>query len=94
MLKVKLKYTDCIEDKRRVYGIISYYNNIKVLKTRAGFDIHPTITLLIKDYYELNQLVGMLNCYTDYGVEIKKVKDLDESILHKFFKRNDNDDVT
>ena len=91
MLKVKLKYTNYQNDKRYVNMLIASYHDINILKTRTTIT-DCVITFLVKDYYRLNELMIMLNRYTAYGVEVKKVKDLDKSILHRVFKHYSNDD--
>lgn len=91
MLKVKLKYYNFSDDVRYVNMIIASYHDINILKTKTKIS-NCVITLLVKDYYRLNELIIMLSRYTYYGVEVKKVKNLDKSILHKFFKRYSNDD--
>lgn len=84
MLKVKLKYTDCYNDKGIVYQVITNYD-IKILKEKKSCS-DSTITLLIEDHNKLNEMIKVLNRYIVYGVSVVKVKDLDKSIFHKIFK--------
>ena len=73
MLKVVLRYTDCLQDGRNVFRILAD-NNAKILKTRKGFSIHPKITIVVKDYNELNLLISELNCNCSYEVRVVKTK--------------------
>ena len=91
MLKVKLKYHNFSDDIKYVNMLIASYHDINILKTKTGIS-DCVVTFLIKDYYRLNELMIMLSHYTYYGVEVKKVKNLDKSILHRVFKHYSNDD--
>ena len=73
MLKVVLRYTNCIQDGRNVFRILAD-NNIKILKTRKGLSIYPKITIVVKDYNELNFLISELNHNCFYEIRVVKTK--------------------
>lgn len=74
MLKVVLKYTDCLQDGRNVFNVLAM-NNIEILKTRVkSFSIYPRVTIRAKDYKELNSLMSHLNQKWTYEVVVEKVK--------------------
>lgn len=80
-MKAVLKYTDCLQDGRRVFNTLAI-NNVEVLKTKQGCSIYPQITIRIKDMSELNQLVSALNRSCIYEVRIVKVKS-ENSLIEK-----------
>lgn len=73
MLKVVLRYTNCIQDGRNVFRILAD-NNVKILKTRKGLSIYPKITIVVKDYNELNFLISELNHNCFYEIRVVKTK--------------------
>ena len=76
-----LKYTDCLRDGNKVFGILSTCN-IEILKTRQGDSIYPEVTIRIKDNNELCSLLYTLNKYCDYEVRVIKTKS-ENNFLHK-----------
>ena len=79
-----LKYTDCMQDGKDVFGILSK-NNVTILKTkRKQFDIYPEIKIKIKDTSELNKLLYELNEVSIYGVSLIKIKS-EEGFLKRFY---------
>ena len=72
MLKAVLRYTDCLQDGRNVFGILAE-NKIKILKTTSFLD-HPRITICVDDYDQLNKLLFKLNANCQYEVRVVKVK--------------------
>ena len=72
-MRAVLKYTNCMQDGRNVFRVLAD-NNVEILKTRPGLSIYPQITIRIKDYNELNQLVSTLNKNCTYEVRVVKVK--------------------
>ena len=81
-----LKYTDCMNDGKNVFGILSK-NNVIILKTkRKQFDIYPEIKIKIKDTFELNKLLYELNEVSIYGVNLMKIKS-EEGFFEKIYKR-------
>lgn len=81
-MKAVLKYTDCSDDKRLVYGILAA-NNIIVIKEIHSLLLCPKVLISIKDYSELNNLVRKLNEKTYYGVSIVRV--FEKSFIEKLF---------
>lgn len=83
-MKAVLKYTDCLQDGRKVFNTLAV-RNVEILKTKQGCSIYPQITIRIKDTNELNQLVSALNKNCNYEVRVVKVKS--ESGLIEKIKR-------
>ena len=78
MLKVVLQYTDCLQDGRNVFKILANYG-VAILKTQSrSCSIHPRITIVVRDYKELNDLVCVLNCNCEYEVRVVKTKFIKE----------------
>ena len=74
MLKVTLRYTDCLQDGRRVFQIIANHNVI-ILKTKpAIFSIYPKVIILVDSIKSLNALVSDLNSKCSYEVSVVKTK--------------------
>lgn len=73
MLKVVLRYTNCLQDGRNVFQILAD-NNVMILKTRDGWSIYSKITIVVKDYNELNFLISELNRNCSYEVRVIKTK--------------------
>lgn len=73
MIKVVLQYTDCLQDGRKVFGVLSAHN-VKILKTRKGSSIYPKVTICIDDYNKLNDILYDLNRICSYEVRVVKVK--------------------
>lgn len=81
-MKAILQYTNSLDDKRWFYGIL-VASNIHVIKEKRGPSIYPRVTICIKDYVELNEIVKELNEKCCYGVSIVKV--FEKSFLEKLF---------
>ena len=77
MLKVVLKYTDCLQDGKNVARILSE-NNIAILK-RTWRPMYPRITALFKDYDKLNSVLNQLNKNCHYEVMPVKIKNIKEN---------------
>ena len=75
MLKVVLKYTDCLQDGRNVFGVLAAHN-VKILNTRAFLTMYPKVTICIENYDELNNILYDLNRTCSYEVRVVKVKDI------------------
>ena len=73
MLKVVLKYTDCLQDGRVVFGVLAAHK-VEILHTRSFLTMYPRVTIRIKDYDELNDILYDLNKQSSYEVRIVKVK--------------------
>lgn len=81
-MKAVLQYINLSDDKRWFYGILAA-NNICVIKEKYCIDFRRKVTISIKDYYELNNLVRELNEKTAYGVSVVRV--LKKSFIEKLF---------
>ena len=78
MLKVVLQYTDCLQDGRRVFQTLALHN-VVILKTRCGsWSTKPKITIVVRDYIALNELVSELNRNCYYEVCVVKTKMIKE----------------
>lgn len=73
MLRVVLKYTDCLQDGRIVFGVLAAHK-VEILHTRSFLTMYPRVTICIKDYEKLNNLLYNLNKQTSYEVRVVKVK--------------------
>ena len=73
MLKVVLKYTDCLQDGRVVFGVLAAHK-VEILHTRSFLTMYPRVTIRIKDYDELNDILYDLNKQSSYEVRVVKVK--------------------
>ena len=73
MLRVVLKYTDCLQDGRIVFGVLAEHK-VEILHTRSFLTMYPRVTICIKDYEKLNNLLYNLNKQTSYKVRVVKVK--------------------
>lgn len=85
-MKAILKYTDCLKDGRNVFNILAI-KNVEILRTKSGLSIYPKITIRIKDYKALNELISALNRVCTYEVRVIKVMNEDNVIkrIVKFF---------
>lgn len=81
-----LKYTDCMQDGRNVFGVLAK-NNVEIVKTKTNkFNIYPEITIRVNDKSELNKILYELNKACAYEVALMKVKS-EEGFFDKI-KRN------
>lgn len=78
MLKVVLKYTNCLQDGKNVARTLSE-NNITILK-RTWRPMYPRITVLFEDYDELNSALCQLNRNCYYEVMPVKIKNIKENM--------------
>ena len=81
-MKAVLQYIDVLNDKRRFHAILAI-NNIRIIKEKRGPSIYPKVTISVKDYDELNQLIIELNEKSYYGVSVIKV--FEKSFIEKLF---------
>ncbi len=80
-MKAILKYIDDLGDGNIVFDTIAI-RNVKILRTKTGLIKYPRITIYIKDYKELNQLIAELNRKCKYEVQIVKVVNEVNRIKH------------
>lgn len=81
-MKAVLQYTDVSNDKRWFYWILAA-NNICVIKEKRCIDFRRKVTISIKNYSELNDVVRELNKKTNCGVSVVKV--FEKSFIEKLF---------
>ena len=73
MLRVVLKYTDCLQDGRNIFRILALHN-VEILHTWSFLTMYPRVTIRIKDYDKLNDILYDLNKQSSYEVRVVKVK--------------------
>lgn len=79
MIKATLRYTDCLQDGREVFQILTRHQVI-ILKTRTPiFAIFPKIVALFKDYNELQDVLYQLNNNCKYEVRLVKWTNVEEN---------------
>lgn len=79
-MKATLKYTDCLNDGRRVSSVLSR-NDVQILRTKSGKSIYSQVTIRVGSYDELSLLVQMLNKECLYGVEVIKTSTINWGIM-------------
>ena len=79
-MKATLKYTNCLNDGRRVFSVLSR-NDVQILRTKSGKSIYPQVTIRVGSYDELNLLVQILNKECLYGVEVVKISSINWDIM-------------
>jgi len=75
MLQVILQYSDCLQDGKNVFRILSDFNTT-ILKTEGKPSYRTQVTILIKDKNALNLLMSTLNRHCRYEVTIVERKEL------------------
>ena len=73
MLRVVLKYTDCLQDGRNVFRVLAAHK-VEILHTWSFLTMYPRVTIRIKDYDKLNDILYDLNKQSLYEVRVVKVK--------------------
>lgn len=78
MLKVVLQYTDCLQDGRNFFSVLSKHP-VVILKSKGKFmSIEVNVTIIAPDYNALTELISELNQRCGYEVRVVKVKQLKE----------------
>lgn len=73
MLRVVLKYTNCLQDGRNVFRILASHN-VEILRTWSFFNMYPRVTIRINDNSKLNDILYDLNKKCFYEVSVIKIK--------------------
>lgn len=73
-MKVVLRYTDCLGDKKNVFETLGKLNVTVIKKIPDRISIYPKVIIKVADYFEMNKILTILNRNTIYGVEFVKVK--------------------
>lgn len=71
MIKAVLRYTDCLQDGRKVYTVLTN-NKVTVLGTKHSWSMYPRVVVLVKDYDHLSCLLHELNISCTYEVRLVK----------------------
>jgi hypothetical protein len=75
MLRAVLQYNDYMQEGRNVFRILAN-NSVAIIKTSRGDK--PKITIIVKDYHHLNDLVRNLNRDCTFEVRVVKTKMIKE----------------
>lgn len=86
-----IRYTDCLQDKRIVFGVLSQLNAHVLWTQTVAWGINYKIKLQVESVDELNQILAVLNRNTTYGVEYLSCKPTFGEILSGLFKEKKND---
>lgn len=74
MLKVTLKYTDCMLDGKTIFRILAEHNVI-ILKTKYNaYSTDQKVMILVDGISSLNALLSDLNSKSLYGATVVKTK--------------------
>ena len=71
MIKAILRYTDCLQDGKKVFTILAH-NKITVVGTKSNWSVYPKVVVLVKDYDHLSCLLHELNTSCAYEVRLVK----------------------
>lgn len=71
MIKAILSYTDCLQDGRKVYTVLTN-NKVTIVGTKRSWSMYPRVVVLVKDYDHLNCLLHELNTNCTYEVRLVK----------------------
>jgi hypothetical protein len=77
MIKAVLRYTDCLQDGKNVYTVLTK-NKVTIIGTKRGSSVHPKVTVLLKNYAQLSDILQELNTYCDYEVSLVRYKTIKE----------------
>ena len=71
MIKAILRYTDCLQDGKKVYTALPN-NKVTIVGTQRSWSMYPRVVILIKDYDHLSCLLHELNTSCAYEVRLVK----------------------
>lgn len=71
MIKATLRYTDCLQDGRKLYEVLTN-NNVVIVGTKRSWSMYPRVIILVKDYDRLSCLLHELNASCTYEVRLVK----------------------
>lgn len=86
-----IRYTDCMSDKKVVFGVLSQLNVHILWSQTAALGIQYKIKLEVESVDKLNEILTILNRNTVYGVEFLSCKYTFLEILSRLFKEKKND---
>ena len=67
MIKATLRYTDCLQDGRKLYEVLTN-NKVVIAGTKRSWSMYPRVVILVKDYEQLSCLLHELNASCTYEV--------------------------
>lgn len=71
MIKAILRYTDCLQDGKKVYKALTN-NKVTIVGTQRSWSMYPRVVVLLKDYDHLSCLLHELNTSCAYEVRLVK----------------------
>jgi hypothetical protein len=77
MIKAVLSYTDCLQDGRKVYTVLTN-NKVIIVGTKRSWSMYPRVVVLVKDYDHLSCLLHELNTSCTYEVRLVKYRTVKE----------------
>jgi hypothetical protein len=69
MIRAVLRYTDCLQDGRKLYTVLTN-NKVTIVGTKRGWSMYPRITILLKNYDQLSSILHELNATCSYEVRL------------------------
>lgn len=69
MIKATLRYTDCLQDGRKLYEVLTN-NKVVIAGTKRDWSMYPRVVILVKDYEQLSCLLHELNASCTYEVRL------------------------
>jgi hypothetical protein len=78
MIKAVLRYTDCLQDGRKVFAVLTN-NKVTVVGTKYNWSMYPRVIVLVKDYDHLSCLLHELNTSCIYEVRLVKYHTVKEN---------------
>lgn len=87
-----IRYTDCMLDKKVVFGVLSQLNAHVLWTQTVSAGIQYKIKLQVESVDELNQILTVLNKNTTYGVEYLSCKPTFGEVLAGLFKEKKKND--
>jgi hypothetical protein len=69
MIKAVLRYTDCLQDGKKVYTVLTN-NKVNIVGTKRSWSMYPRITIMLKNYDQLSSILHELNATCSYEVRL------------------------
>jgi hypothetical protein len=71
MIKATLRYTDCLQDGRVLYEVLTN-NKVVIAGTKRSWSMYPRVVILAKNYDQLSSILHELNAKCTYEVRLLK----------------------
>lgn len=71
MIKATLRYTDCLQDGRKLYEVLTN-NKVVIVSTKRSWSMYPRAVILVKNYDQLSSILHELNAKCTYEVRLIK----------------------